>query len=212
MLEQRGLKPRVHFLDNECPNILKAFMHEKDETYQLVPPHIHRRNSAERAIGIFKDHFIAGLACLPNKFPLRLWCYLIPQAVLTLNLLRPSRINPNLSAHVQLHGAFDFNATPLDPPGTEVLIHEKPSERGTWAFRGIDGWYIGPSPEHYRCYKCIMVKTNRVRISDTVQFFPSKCDMPFSSSVDNATQAIQQLAHAIKNPASASPFQLDDEK
>jgi len=149
LLEQRGLKPRVHFLDNECPNILRAFMHEKEENYQLVPPHIHQRDSAERAIGIFKDHFIAELACLPKTFPLRLWCYLIPQSVLTLNLLRPSQINPNLSAHAQLHGDFDFNATSLAPPGTEVLIHERPSERGTWAFRGIGSWYIGPSPEHF---------------------------------------------------------------
>ena len=34
--------------------------------------------------------------------------------------------------------------------------------------------------------------------------------MPFVSSVDNTQQAIQQLAHAIKNLAPASPFQLGD--
>jgi len=140
LLEQRGLKPCVHFLDNECPNILKAFIHDKQEKYQLVPSHIHRRNAAERAIGTFKDHFISGLACLPKDFPLRLWCYLIPQAVLTLSLLHPSRINSHLSAHAQLHGAFNFNASLLDPPGTAVLIHKKPSQRGTWVFRGIEGW------------------------------------------------------------------------
>ena len=175
LLEQRGLKLRIHFLNNECPNIFKTLMQEKEEKYQLAPPHIHRRNAAEKAIGTFKDYFISDLACLPPNFPLQLWWYRIPQATLTLNLLWPSCINPHLSAHAQLHGAYDFNATPLDPPGIEALIHKKPSERGTWAFRGIDRWYIGPSPEHYRCYKCIPEKTNSVRISDTVHFFPAKC-------------------------------------
>jgi len=128
LLEQRGLKLKIRYLDNECPNILKRFMISKDEEYKLVPPHIHRRNTAKKAMSTFKDHLISGLACLPPSFPLYLWCYLIPQAILTLNLLCSSRINPNLSAHAQLHGAFDFNSTPLAPPGTEVLIHEKPSE------------------------------------------------------------------------------------
>jgi len=138
LLEQRGLKPKIHYLDNECPNILNQFMISKDEEYQLVPPHIHCRNAAEKSISTFKDHLISGLACIPPNLPLCFWCYLIHETILTLNLLRPSRINPNLSDHAQLYGAFDFNSTPLDPPGTEVLIHEKPSECGTWAFHSID--------------------------------------------------------------------------
>ena len=32
VLEQRGLKTCVHFLDNKRPKILKAFMYEKDES------------------------------------------------------------------------------------------------------------------------------------------------------------------------------------
>ena len=67
-----------------------------------MPPHIHRRNSAERAIQTFKNHFIAGLASIDPNFPLSNWCRLLPQAELTLNLLRPSRLNPKLSAYAQL--------------------------------------------------------------------------------------------------------------
>jgi len=33
LLEQRGLKPKIHYLDNECPNILKWCMISKDEEY-----------------------------------------------------------------------------------------------------------------------------------------------------------------------------------
>ena len=47
----------------------------------------------------------------------------LPQATQTLNLLRRSRINPQLSAEAKLNGAFDYNRTPMAPPGTKVLIH-----------------------------------------------------------------------------------------
>jgi hypothetical protein len=82
----------------------------------LVPPYNHQQNAAKRAIAIWKDHFIAGLASLNPAFPMHLWCHLIPQANQTLNLLRPSRLNPRLSAEAHLNGAFDYNKTPLAPP------------------------------------------------------------------------------------------------
>ena len=130
MFTKAGLKPKLHILDNECSETFKKFMISKDETWQLAPPHIHRRNAAERAIQTWKNHFIAGLASLNKQFPMHLWCRLIYQANLTLNLLRQSRFNPKLSAHAQVHGNFDFNATTLaPPPGTQVIVHEKPSVR-----------------------------------------------------------------------------------
>ena len=150
-LVTRGLRPRLHTLDNEASTILKEFLTAENVEYQLVPPHIHRRNSAERAIQTFKNHFITGLASTDPNFPLSNWCRLLPQAELTLNLLRPSRLNPKLSAYAQLEGTFDFNCTPLAPPGTRVIVHEKPTQRCTWAPHGIDGWYIGPALDQYQC-------------------------------------------------------------
>ena len=76
---------------------------KKEQTeYQLVTPRIHRRNSTENGIGNFKDHFIAGLASVDPKIPLHLWCRLLPQWLLTLNLMRQPRLNPNLSAYAQM--------------------------------------------------------------------------------------------------------------
>jgi hypothetical protein len=75
---------------------------------------------------VFKNNFIAGLCSTNRDFPLHLWEKLLPQCLLTLNLLRRSRINPQLSAQAHMHGAFNFNRTPLASPGTKVLIHEKP--------------------------------------------------------------------------------------
>ena len=62
MLTSRGLKPKVHILDNECSKTIINFMLSVDEKYQLVPPHIHRRNAAERSIQNFKITLL--LACL----------------------------------------------------------------------------------------------------------------------------------------------------
>ena len=112
--------------------------------HQLVPPHAHRTNLAERAIQTFKQHFKTGLALVDPDFPLSQWDRLLPQAVMTLNMLRASRANPKLSAYSYIFGEFDFNATPLAPPGTRVVAHSKPAVRGTWAPNGEDAWYIGP--------------------------------------------------------------------
>ena len=73
-LTSRVLKPSLQRLDNEAPGLLKKFMHDNQVKFQLVPPHLHRRNAAERAIGIWKEHFISLLATTDPQFPMHLWC------------------------------------------------------------------------------------------------------------------------------------------
>ena len=116
-ITDRGFSPEAHWLDNEAPNAIKSFDKQHNVTYQLVPPYTHRRNAAERAIRTWKNHFVAGLCGLPTKFPMHLWDKLIPQSVHTLNMLRPCRRNPLMSAFTALEGEFFFNSTPLAPPG-----------------------------------------------------------------------------------------------
>jgi hypothetical protein len=108
-------------------------MDEAGIEFKLAPPQCHRRKAAERAIDIFKNQFIAGLCSTNRDFPLNLWYKLLPQCLITLNLIRRSRINSHLSAKAHMNGAFDFNRTPFAPPGTKVLIHENPENRSTWA-------------------------------------------------------------------------------
>jgi hypothetical protein len=76
-------------------------------TYQLVPPHYHRRNAAERAIRTFKEHFGAGLASMDPDIPMHMWDRMLPHAEMSLNLLRTSRLHPQLSAAAHLHGLVD---------------------------------------------------------------------------------------------------------
>ena len=205
-LVQAGLKPQLHRLDNECSQILKDFMAEEKEDYQLVPPGIHRRNSAERAIRTFKNHFIAGLASTDPNFPLNLWDRLIEQSHITLNLLRTSRMNPKLSAYAQIEGEFDYNRTPLAPPGTRVVVHEKPTDRGSWEAHGVDGWYIGPAMESYRCFKTYIWSTKAERITDTVEWFPHHFSMPKTSDTEILIAATKDILKILQNPSKNSPI------
>jgi hypothetical protein len=112
----RGLKPHLQRLDNGASLALRNYLTKQGIDYQLAPPNIHRRNNAESAIQTFKNHSIAGLCSVDPNFPIKFWDKLSPQATMTLNLLRKSRINPRMSAYAQLNGHFDFNRKPLPPP------------------------------------------------------------------------------------------------
>jgi hypothetical protein len=203
-LAKRGTAPKMYILDNEASNELKNAMIKHNLTYQLAPPHIHRRNAAERAIRTFKNHLLAGLASADPDFPVAHWDRLLHQCVLTLNLLRNSRVNPKLSAYAYLHGNFDFNRTPLAPPGTKVVVHLKSGNRGSWEYHGEEGWYVGPSMEHYRCVKCFLPQTNRVRDADTVKFFPHKIPFPSTTTTDYLHQAANDILAILKDPPKSS--------
>ena len=197
--------PKLFILDNEVSFEFKKALDKKNIAFQLVPPHTHRRNAAERAIRTFKNHFLSVLATADPEFPVSEWDRLLPQAELTLNLLRNSRVNPRLSSYAYLFGPFDFNTTPLAPAGTKVLVHEKPSQRASWAYHGVEGWYIGPSLHHYRCLKCYLPSTGGTRDADTVQFFPKQIPFPQISTEDYLLQAATDILTVLKNPPPSLP-------
>jgi hypothetical protein len=137
---------------------------------------------------------------------MHLWCRLIPQANITLNLLRGSRVNPKLSAYAQVHVPFDFNRTPLAPPGNFVLGHEKPDKRKTWDTHAVDAWYVGPAMDSYRCYEVWCISTRATRICDTVEWFPHHVAMPTPSATDLVLTAAADLAKALQNPCPNYPL------
>ena len=169
-------------MDNETSELLLQSLENDDIAINLVPPHVHRRNAAERAIQTFKAHFIAILCGTDPKFPLNLWDKLLPQAQITLNLLRNSRVNPLLSAYCQIWGNFDFNKTPIAPLGTKLLVHIKPEVRESWAPRATNAYYIGPALRHYRCYRVWITETNAERVSDTIAWFPHYTNLPIHTN------------------------------
>jgi hypothetical protein len=135
-LVARGLKPKLMKLDNEASKLLKDYLYQQYTTFQFVPPYSHRRNLAERAIRSFKDHVIAGICSTYKYFPMHLCDRILPQAVMPLNMIRTSRINPKLWAATHIFGQHDFNRAPLAPPGTRIIARETPGKKNlgfTWS-------------------------------------------------------------------------------
>jgi len=86
------------------------------------------------------------------------------------------------------------------------LSLEKPSICTSWAPHGIDGWYLGPAMDSYRCYTVWANETRSQRITDTVAWFPSKIPMPTTSSIDYIKAGIADIIHALQFPSPNSPL------
>ena len=89
-LKVRGFKPTLNVKENECFKAVQRYITSQNVNYQLFEPNNHRANAAERAIQTYKNHFISGLCSVGIGFPLQLWCYLLHQAEISLNLLQTS--------------------------------------------------------------------------------------------------------------------------
>jgi hypothetical protein len=217
-LEAKGYKPKMNVMDNQATKYIKQFLTKKECDLQVVEPHNHCVNTAEQAIQTFKDAFIAALAMTNRDFPLQLWDKLAPQVQDTLNLLRASRINPNISAYEALNGPYNWDRYPLTPPGCKAVIYEAPAARGSWALRGTDARYLGPSADHYRCNLYFVPETRAYRISGSAELFPQHCQVPnlspnahlkalteeitttteTAAGTTNGRRLIKSLARAIK--------------
>ncbi len=66
---------------------------------------------------------MAILASIDSAFQPYLWDLLLPQAELTLNLLRQVALNLRISVRESFQGPFNFNKTPLGLVGCLILIH-----------------------------------------------------------------------------------------
>ena len=189
------IQPKMHILDNEVSVRFKAEI-KKNCEMQLVT---HRRNLAERAIQTFKNHFVAILSGVDESFPMPLWDRLLPQTVMTLNMLRKAKANPKISAYEYVNGKFDYNRMPLAPMGCAVQVHVSPNRRLTWAEHALDGWYLKTSDEHYRCHNVFIKKSRSERISDTVFFQHRYITNPTVTHEDKVVKALGDVKQALLN-------------
>jgi hypothetical protein len=107
-----------------------------------------------------------------------LWDKLTPQVQDTLNLMHASRINLTISAYEALNGSYDWNRYPLAPLGCKAVIYEDGNTRGSWASQGVDGWYLGPSRDHYQCNIYFGPETKAYHVSGSTELFPQHCQLP----------------------------------
>jgi hypothetical protein len=192
-----GYSPHLHKMDNETSHDNKAFIAAEQVKLQYTPPNMHRTSPAKRAVHSWKNHFTVGIAGLPPLFPLAHWCQLITQSNAMLNMMRPCHLNPLLSAHKGLEGTFSFNATPIAPLGTEVLVHQKPSQCKTWGYHATKAWYLSHAASHYHCICFIMKGTWGERIMDMFRYQHHAILEPFIAATNCIFEATGQLTNAI---------------
>ena len=141
---------------------------------------------------------ISGLSTTDVDFPLQLWDKITEQVIITLNIVRTSRIDPSKSAYHQLHGhRYDWNKHPMAPPGTRAVLLVDPTTRESWGARGIDAWYVGPSFDHYRNCIFFVPETMAYRITASFELFPQHCILPEFTPAEHATEVCSELVESV---------------
>lgn len=141
----------------------------------------------------FKEHFLRILAGVADSFLLSMWNYLVKQTVITLNLLRQSRIHPHLSAWEHWNRTFNCNTAPIGQLGCHALMHEPVKIRYSWGYHTLPGYCIGPALHHYRCFRVFPTKTRSPRTSKTVEFRHQSITAPEVTPVGKVIDAISKL-------------------
>ena len=116
-------------------------------------------------------------------------------------------------AYTELEGKFDFNNTPLAPPGIKVIVHEKYQQGKTWGIYGVPGWYIRPNMGNYQCYTCYTCYTPKTRgewHADLVKLLPQHLIIPGLTAAEQATKDAKELLHVIKNSGPQTPFEIGE--
>ena len=126
---------------------------------------------------------------------MRLWDRILPQAILTLNLLRQSNAVPTVSAYQYVHGNFDYNKMPLAPLGCAVQLHQSNTKQASW--------YLQTSLKHYQCHVIYVKQTKSDQVSNTVFFKTKYITQPTVTPADVITKAINDLTQALKGKSNA---------
>jgi hypothetical protein len=113
---------------------MAAFQHamrEEAMDYQVVPPHVHRRNAAKRAIWTFKNYFIAGLCSIDPNFSLQLWDRLLrlpaPSSHYHCEPAPSFAAQPATLLRGPIKWSVRLQSDPTCTPGNKVIVHETSS-------------------------------------------------------------------------------------
>ena len=107
-LTAKRFKPELVQLDNEASKLLCDHIEAENVDIQLVTPGNHRNNPAERAIQTYRSYFLSARAGVDPSFPATNWDLILPQVNIIINLIRPSQINPLISAYNATHTMLLF--------------------------------------------------------------------------------------------------------
>ena len=88
--------------------------------------------------------------------------------------------------------------------GCKAVIYKDGNTRGSWASRGIDGWYLGPSMDHYQCSLFYVPETRAYCISGSAELFPQHCQIPNMSPHQHLRALTDELRDTTAVAASTS--------
>ena len=98
-LTAKSHKPTINVTVNQATKLIKAFLKIQNCRWKCVEPINHRVNAVERAVQTYKHHVIGRLCSINSKWLLQLRDQLAEQAMITLNIICTSRINPTKSTY-----------------------------------------------------------------------------------------------------------------
>ena len=203
--KERGFEAELLRLDNEISKLMIQAIKAAGQECQLASPSDHRTNPAERAIQDAKAHFISIRSCCDPSHPKNQWDLPTPHTEFTLNPLRPLKINKNISACSIINDCCDFMKHPISIARTEAVTHDQPMDRGSWADRGTEGFFIDRATEHCRNHKCFIPSTNAVRTSNAAEFFPACYNAPKVEPLETVALILNQLKEALQGNQTCNP-------
>jgi hypothetical protein len=131
---------------------------------------------------------------------MNLWDKTIVQAELTLNLMRGSRMNPKLLAWEQIIGRFNFNATPIAPPGIKVLAHLKVDQRASHGPHTLSQQGTSDRPSNTTDVSPSMPPRHAWNeLSTQILWFPPK-PSPKLTSADLLRATVEDLKTILSSP------------
>ena len=196
-MKTAGLGTKKHVLENDISKEYTAAIRANGATHELVPLEEHRRNIAAKSIQTYKNHFVGVLAGLHESFPMHLWCRLITQAEMQLNIQRQYTITPKISVYSHVHGPHNFIYKPLAPLVCPVLAHENLDKRVSWEDHAINACNLYMSMEHHQAFNVYSKHKRSERIFDTLFFKHKYPTHPIVTPKDTAKEAADILTDAV---------------
>ena len=203
--ESRGFKPTLHRMNNETSKDVEEFIEEQNADIQYTAPGRHCA-PAERSVLTLKSCFKSTIASLPPGFLFAYWCRLLEQVNLSVNIVRPFWQNLKLSAWAEIEGEYHFDATPIAPPGSAMLMQVKPVDRTTYGLNAKKAWYLGLCLNHFQSFRGILPSTKDECISDTVKFQHHAIAMLQLTPAERMLEATRQLNDAKNQQPKRAPM------
>ena len=174
-----------------------SFFTRTKTDYQLAPPWCHRTNDVERSTQTGRHHLTSGIMTTDPSCLITEWDRLVKQDKLSLNMLRPSRVNPKSLVATWLEGLHSYNALPFAPPGWEIFCLEDLGNRVSWSPHGVRGFQYRPISKTLPVQWGYHPATQSVGVRNTVVLFsPPNSTL---SSTPMAEENVQQAAQEMGN-------------